>query len=78
MRPWPRSSKPQASTANSSETRPDAFLPDLAESLNNQSARLPALGQPEEALAAVEQAVTIRRQLAEARPDAFLPDLAPR
>jgi tetratricopeptide (TPR) repeat protein len=57
------------------EARPDAFLPDLATSLNNQSLWLAALGR-EEALAAIEQAVTIRRQLAQARPDAFLPDLA--
>ena len=58
------------------ETRPDAFLPNLATSLNNQSLRLAALGRREEALAAIEQAVTIRRQLAETRPDAFLPSLA--
>ena len=45
-------------------------------SLNNQSLRLADLGRREEALAAIQEAVTIRRQLAEARPDAFLPDLA--
>ena len=38
--------------------------------------RLADLGQREQALAAIEEAVTIRRQLAHARPDAFLPDLA--
>jgi tetratricopeptide (TPR) repeat protein len=37
---------------------------------------LPDLGRREEALAAVEEAVTAYRPLAEARPDAFLPDLA--
>ncbi len=58
------------------EARPDAFLPDLAMSLNNQSGCLADLGRREEALAAIEQAVTIRRQLAEARPGAFLPNLA--
>ncbi len=58
------------------EARPDAFLPDLAMSLNNQSNRLAGLGRREEALAAIEQATGIYRQLAEARPDAFLPDLA--
>ncbi|HEY6310674.1 MAG TPA: tetratricopeptide repeat protein [Streptosporangiaceae bacterium] len=58
------------------EARPDAFLPGLAGSLNNQSASLADLGRREEALAAIEQAVTTYRQLAEARPDAFLPDLA--
>ena len=40
------------------------------------SNRLGDLGRREEALAAIEQAVTIHRQLADARPDAFLPDLA--
>ena len=45
-------------------------------SLNNQSGRLADLGRREEALAAIEEAVAIYRQLAEARPDAFLPDLA--
>ena len=45
-------------------------------SLNNQSSRLADLGRREEALAAIEEAVTIYRALAEARPDAFLPDLA--
>ena len=57
-------------------TRPDAFLPDLAMSLNNQSNRLSELGRREEALAAIEEAVTSYRQLAATRPDAFLPDLA--
>jgi hypothetical protein len=47
--------------------RPDAFLPDLAASLNNQSLRLAGLGRREEALAAIEEAVTIRRDLARAR-----------
>jgi tetratricopeptide (TPR) repeat protein len=43
--------------------------------LVNLSIRLGDLGRPEEALAAIDQAVTIYRQLAEARPAAFLPDL---
>ena len=34
------------------------------------------LDQPEDALAAIEEAVTIRRELAAARPDTFRPDLA--
>jgi tetratricopeptide (TPR) repeat protein len=55
--------------------RPDAFLPDLAMALNNQSIRVGDLGRQEEALAAVEEAVTIYRQLAGARPAAFLADL---
>ncbi|MEQ9335266.1 tetratricopeptide repeat protein [Thalassobaculum sp.] len=56
--------------------RPDAFRPDLAQSLNNLSLRLSNLGRREEALAAIEEAVAIRRALAEKRPDAFRPDLA--
>jgi hypothetical protein len=52
---------------------PDAFLPDLATSLDNQSIRLGDLGRPEEALAAIEEAVTIRRQLAQERPEASCP-----
>src|SRR5262249_49364659 len=38
--------------------------------------RLSNLGRREEALAASQEAVAIRRRLAETRPDAFLPDLA--
>jgi tetratricopeptide (TPR) repeat protein len=56
--------------------RPDAFLPDLAMSLNNQSGRLSQLGRREDALTAIDEAVTVYRQLAAARPDASLPDLA--
>ena len=48
----------------------------LAGSLNNLSVRLADLGRREEALAAIEEAVTIHRELAAARPDAFRPDLA--
>ena len=40
------------------------------------SNRLADLGRREEALAAIEQAAGIYRQLAQARPDAFLPNLA--
>jgi tetratricopeptide (TPR) repeat protein len=58
------------------EARPDAFLPNLAASLNNQSSCLADLGRREAALAAIEEAVTAYRALAEARPDAFLPNLA--
>ncbi|MEN7343900.1 MAG: tetratricopeptide repeat protein, partial [Pseudomonadota bacterium] len=56
--------------------RPDAFLPDLASSLNNLGRDLNALGRREEALTSTEEAVVIYRQLAAQRPDAFLPDLA--
>ena len=56
--------------------RPDAFAPDLAASLNNLSFQLADLGRREDALAAIEEAVSLYRQLAAARPDAFAPDLA--
>jgi tetratricopeptide (TPR) repeat protein len=56
--------------------RPDAFLPDLAMSLNNLGGDLTNLGRREEALAASKEAVDIYRALAKDRPDAFLPDLA--
>jgi tetratricopeptide (TPR) repeat protein len=44
--------------------------------LNNLSIRLNAVGRREDALTAIEEAVTIRRDLAAARPDAFRPVLA--
>ena len=49
---------------------PAAFRPDLALSLNNLSADLAGLGRQEDALAAIEEAVTIRRELAARWPDA--------
>ena len=57
-------------------SEPDAFLPNLAMSLNNLSADLSALGRREEALAASEEAVKIYRELAASQPDAFLPNVA--
>jgi len=47
-----------------------------AMSLTNESGRLADLGRREEALAVIEQATGIYRQLAEAHPDTFLPILA--
>jgi tetratricopeptide (TPR) repeat protein len=58
------------------QTNPQAFLPDLATTLNNLGSDLSALGLREEALAATREAVEICRQLAQANPQAFLPDLA--
>ncbi len=55
---------------------PDAYMPGLAESLNNQSNRLSDLGRREEALTAISEAVTIRRGLVAGRPSAFLPGFA--
>ena len=51
------------------ETSPDAFLPDLALTLNNQTVILGALKRWDEALAAAEEAVAIRRDLARDNPD---------
>src|SRR5277367_6494252 len=45
-------------------------------SLTNESGHLADLGRREEALAAIEQATGIYRQLAEASPDTFLPHFA--
>ncbi|MFC7334580.1 tetratricopeptide repeat protein [Rhodocista pekingensis] len=50
--------------------------PALAATLNNLSNSLSDLGHREAALAAIEEAVAIRRELAAARPDAFRPYLA--
>ncbi|MEM6915367.1 MAG: tetratricopeptide repeat protein, partial [Verrucomicrobiota bacterium] len=58
------------------ESKPDAFLPDLAVSLNNLSNRLSDVGQRDEALEFARRAVEIYERLAESKPDAFLPDLA--
>jgi hypothetical protein len=54
-----------------SAARPDASRPDLARSLHNLSNRLAGLGRPQDALAAGEEAVTIRRELAARWPDAY-------
>ena len=48
----------------------------LAGSLNNLSLRLGDLGRREEALAAIEEAAQVYRELVVARPDAFRPGLA--
>jgi hypothetical protein len=45
-------------------------------SLNNQSLRPADPGHREQALAAIEEAVTIRRQLADARPQVYSARLA--
>ncbi|MDF1490304.1 tetratricopeptide repeat protein, partial [Tessaracoccus caeni] len=61
-------------------TLPEAPLPDdrerLAGWLNDYSVRLAETGDRAGALKAIDEAVTIRRQLAETNPAAFLPDLA--
>jgi tetratricopeptide (TPR) repeat protein len=45
-------------------------------SVTNESGRLADLGRREEALAAIEQATGIYRQLAETSPDKFVPSFA--
>lgn len=55
---------------------PDTPLPSLAQSLHNLSLRLGEVGRHKEGLAAIQEAVRIRRALAEEDPVTFLPDLA--
>ena len=57
-------------------SRPDAFRPDLASSLNNLSGRLDGVGRREEALSTSEEAVTVYRELAAERPAVFDEPLA--
>jgi hypothetical protein len=77
----PRSAPGPAGTARASNTgklaaaRPDAFRPDLAMSLHNLAARLADLGRPEDALAAIKEATSIRRELAARWPDAHHQEL---
>jgi tetratricopeptide (TPR) repeat protein len=52
------------------------LTPDLATSLNTLANTLSKLGRREEALAAAQEAASIRRALAGARPEAFTPNLA--
>jgi hypothetical protein len=59
-----------------SQTKPDAFLPDLSATLNTVSADLAALGRHQEALAASRESVEIRRRLAQADPEAYVTLLA--
>ena len=51
------------------KSRPDAFLPNLAASLNNVGICLRALGQREAALQVTREAVDVYRTLAKSRPD---------
>ena len=54
-------------------TRPDAFRPDLATSLNNQSNRLAELDRREDALAASTEAVDIYREAGRGPPGRVSP-----
>jgi Trypsin-like peptidase domain/Tetratricopeptide repeat len=65
-----------AATRAAATQDPDTYLPDLAMALNNQANRLGALSRREHALAAINEAVTVYRDLAAGDPDTYLPDLA--
>jgi tetratricopeptide (TPR) repeat protein len=56
--------------------RPDAFLPDLALSLDNLANSLSAAGRREDALQVAAEVVTTYRKLLTVLPNIFLPDLA--
>ncbi|WP_050777811.1 tetratricopeptide repeat protein [Micromonospora sp. ATCC 39149] len=58
------------------EANPDAYLPNLAASLNNLGIRLSELGRRQEALGPSQEAAGLYRRLVEVNPDAYLPDLA--
>ncbi|MGW2823721.1 P-loop NTPase, partial [Streptomyces sp. NPDC001443] len=58
------------------QTDPDTYLRHLAGSLNNLSAQLGEIGQREQALAAIREAVGHYRALAQADPDSHLHHLA--
>ena len=53
-----------AITPRLAAARPDAFRPDLATSLHNQSNALAGLGRREDALAAITEAADVYRELA--------------
>ena len=55
---------------------PDSYNPNLSMSLSNLGNRLSAIGKHEEALAAAQEAASLRRALAEKSPDTYNPDLA--
>jgi hypothetical protein len=51
----------------------DAYLPDLARSVDNLAVRLAAAGLRAEGLTAAQEAVDLRRELVELNRDAYLP-----
>ena len=58
------------------EKHPDAFLLDVAMTMNSLSTMLSESGDPEGALKAAQEALEIYRKLAVKHPEAFLPDVA--
>ncbi len=67
---WPANNISERSVRPTT-THPDAIRPDLASSLNNLSASLADLGRREDALAAIEEAAQVYRELAARWPDAY-------
>ncbi len=55
---------------------PDAFNPDLANSLHSLSVSLSDMGFRDDALQVIREAVEMRRELVKHNPDAFNQDLA--
>lgn len=61
---------------HATEADRDAYLPELATSVNNLAIRLGEAGRRAEGLTAAQQAVTLYRELAGLNRDAYLPNLA--
>ena len=55
---------------------PDAYLPDVAETMNNLAVLFYSTNRHQEAKKEFNEALTIRRQLADQNPDAYLPELS--
>lgn len=66
----------QAAMGSIEDQAPDEEWSELARLWNELSIRLAMMGRREEGLAAIEEAVAIRRRLAASRPEEFAPDLA--
>ncbi|MET9461943.1 tetratricopeptide repeat protein [Streptomyces canus] len=62
--------------AQLADGNPDAYLPDLAMSLNNHALRLAEVGRRNEAVIVSEEALRLRRELADSNRNTYLPDLA--
>ena len=75
-RPWQRSRKPPISTGGWPRQIQAPTCPHFAAALNSLGIALAKLGRRKLALAAAEEAVVIRRQLANTNAAAYLPHLA--
>ena len=58
------------------ESNPDAYMPDVATTLNNLASLQSDLGHYDEAEKNYQEALRIRRQLADSTPDAYMPYVA--